>query len=68
MFAAVALGVFDRLEGKPADAATVAREIQAKTASLEHLLDACVSLGFLRKSGGLYANEPGGGSVLMPVE
>ena len=58
MFAAVALGVFDRLEGAPADAATMAVELHAKPASFERLLDACVSLGFLRKNGGLYANEP----------
>lgn len=58
MFAAVALGVFDRLNDKPADAATMASEIHAKAASFERLLDACVSLGFLRKSDGLYANEP----------
>ena len=58
MFAAVALGVFDRLERSPADARTLATEIQAETASLERLLDACVGLGFLRKSDGRYANEP----------
>jgi acetylserotonin O-methyltransferase len=58
MFAAVALGVFDRLDGRAADAATIAEELHAKATSLERLLDACVSLGFLRKSGGLYANEP----------
>ena len=58
MFAAVALGVFDRLEREPSDAATMAAEINAKAEPLERLLDGCVSLGFLRKSGGLYANEP----------
>jgi acetylserotonin O-methyltransferase len=58
MFAAVALGVFDRLDREPAGAATLAAEIHAKAEPLERLLDGCVSLGFLRKSSGLYANEP----------
>jgi acetylserotonin O-methyltransferase len=58
MFAAVALGVFDSLERAPADAATLAAEIGAKTEPLECLLDSCVSLGFLRKQSGRYANEP----------
>ncbi|HVP45045.1 MAG TPA: class I SAM-dependent methyltransferase [Bryobacteraceae bacterium] len=58
MFAAVALGVFDRLERGPADAATLAEDMHAKTESLERLLDACVGLGFLHKSDGRYANAP----------
>jgi acetylserotonin O-methyltransferase len=64
MFAAVALGLFDRLEGRPADAETMAAEIHAKAGPLERLLDACVGLGFLHKSGGLYANEPVAASYL----
>ena len=58
MFAAVALGVFDRLECGPATAAALAAELHAGTESLSRLLDACVGLGFLRKHEGLYANEP----------
>jgi len=58
MFAAVALGVFERLERGPADAATLAAELDAHGGSLERLLDACVGLGFLRKQEGRYANEP----------
>ena len=58
MFAAVALGIFDRLERGSADAQTLAAEMQANVASLERLLDACVGLGFLRKSDGCYTNQP----------
>lgn len=55
MFAAVALGVFDRL---PADSVTLADALGAKPDPLERLLDACVGLGFLQKEGGLYTNLP----------
>jgi acetylserotonin O-methyltransferase len=58
MFAAVKLGVFDRLERGPADAATLAAELDAQTEPLERLLDACVGLGLLGKQEGRYANEP----------
>lgn len=58
MFAAVALGVFDRLEREPADAASLAAEISAQPGALERLLDGCVGLGFLRKDDGRYANQP----------
>ena len=58
MFAAVKLGVFDHLERGPADAATLAAELDAQTEPLERLLDACVGLGLLGKQDGRYANEP----------
>ena len=58
MFAAVALGVFDYLERGPAGAASLAAELGAQPESAERLLDACVGLGFLRKSDGRYANQP----------
>lgn len=56
MFAAVALGVFDRLADGPADAATLAQgcDLDAMT----RLLDACVALSLLTKTGGRYANTP----------
>lgn len=57
MFAGVALGVFDRLEGGAANAAMLAADLRSKTEPLERLLDACVSLGLLRKRDGCYANE-----------
>lgn len=58
MFVAVALGVFDRLEKEPADAATLATEIGALAEPLERLLDGCCGLGFLCKQDGRYANQP----------
>lgn len=58
MFAAVKLGVFDRLEQGPADAPTLAAELDAQTEPLERLLDACAGLGLLGKQEGRYANEP----------
>jgi acetylserotonin O-methyltransferase len=50
----VSLGVFDRLALGPADARTLVQE--GNTDAMTRLLDACVSLGFLRKEGSLYAN------------
>ncbi len=58
MFAAVALGVFDRLAQGPAEARTLAPEIGASPDALERLLDACVGLGLLRKAGATYSNQP----------
>jgi precorrin-6B methylase 2 len=58
MFAAVALGIFDRLGESPEDASTLAAQIGANRDALERLLDACVCLGFLRKRGGVYSNLP----------
>jgi acetylserotonin O-methyltransferase len=55
MFAAVALGVFDRV---PVDCATLARELDAHPDALERLLDACVGLKLLRKDGPVYRNRP----------
>ena len=54
MFAAVSLGVFDRLEEGPRTAATLSRGEDPD--ALERLLDACVALGFLRRQGALYEN------------
>ncbi|MCW5977614.1 MAG: homocysteine methyltransferase [Bryobacteraceae bacterium] len=56
MFTAVSLGVFDRLEERPAGAAELSNGADA--GAMERLLDACVSLGLLRKSGGRYENTP----------
>jgi len=57
MFAAVSLGVFDRLEHAPGDAATLASELQVKAEPLERLLDACVGLKLLRRNATQYENE-----------
>jgi acetylserotonin N-methyltransferase len=54
MFAAVALGVFDRLADGPRTAAALARGEHPE--ALERLLDACVGLGLLRKRGSEYEN------------
>jgi acetylserotonin N-methyltransferase len=54
MFAALEMGIFDRLEEAPADAHALARGASVDT--MARLLDACVSLGFLRRDGDLYSN------------
>jgi acetylserotonin N-methyltransferase len=53
MFAAVSLGVFDRLRENPAD---VSAFPELHPGAAERLLDACVSMGLLSKQGGLYRN------------
>jgi len=54
MFAAVSLGVFDRLAEGPADAKTLASD--GDVDAMERLLDACVGLSLLAKEGNLYSN------------
>jgi len=58
MFAAVALGIFDRLGDGEADTTTLAPELGANADALQRLLDACVALGLLKKRGPLYSNSP----------
>jgi acetylserotonin N-methyltransferase len=58
MFAAVSLGIFDLLERQPANVAAIAGELRAEPDSLERLLDACVGLKLLRRTGDSYENEP----------
>ena len=58
MFAAVSMGVFDRLHDAPAGAADLAIALGANQDALERLLDGCGSLGLLSKVGGVYRNEP----------
>lgn len=58
MFAAVEIGVFDRLERGAADASTLAADLQCDTEALVRLLDACVGLGLLEKRSRGYANAP----------
>jgi acetylserotonin N-methyltransferase len=52
MFAAVSLGIFDRLHDRPRCAA----EFGFRTDTAERLLDACVALGLLEKEGDVYRN------------
>jgi acetylserotonin N-methyltransferase len=58
MFAAVSLGVFDRLAEAPADAATLAAQIGANPDAFERLLDACAGLGLLDKKHRTYSCTP----------
>jgi acetylserotonin N-methyltransferase len=58
MFAAVSMGVFDRLHAAPARAAELATTLGANADALERLLDGCAALGLLRKQDGVYANDP----------
>jgi acetylserotonin N-methyltransferase len=58
MFAAVALGIFDRLHDRPSGSRDLAAELDANEAALDRLLDACAGLGFLERRDGLYANSP----------
>ena len=58
MFAAVALGVFDRLRERNAGCAALAAELAVEAGALERLLDGCVGLGFLQKANGVYSNLP----------
>ena len=58
MFAAIALGVFDRLAASSAPLATIAGDLKANPDALERLLDACVGLGLLTKDEDQYANTP----------
>ena len=57
MFAAVSLGVFDRLGDKAADVVTLAGELGVKADALERLLDSCVAMGLLEKAGTMYSNS-----------
>ena len=54
MFAALSLGVFDRLHNGPTDVGSFGGNRDA----MERLLDACAGLGLLEKGGGLYRNTP----------
>lgn len=58
MFVAVSLGVFDRLETQPADAASLASGLGVQDEPLTRLLDACVGLKLLRHEHGRYENQP----------
>jgi len=58
MFAAVSLGVFDRLAAGSQSAEALAQELHLNSDALERLLDACVSLHLLAKDGQQYANGP----------
>jgi acetylserotonin N-methyltransferase len=56
MFAAVSLGVFDRLAAGPATLSALARDLHADPSALKRLLDACVALDLLAPTEDGYAN------------
>ncbi len=58
MFAAVGIGIFDRLNGRSATAASLAAELNANADAMGRLLDACAALALLKKQDGVYANTP----------
>ena len=58
MFTAVELGLFDWLERAPRSAAELATATGTRPEPLERLLDGCVGLGLLTKSGTMYSNTP----------
>jgi acetylserotonin N-methyltransferase len=58
LFAAVALGVFDRLADGSVPLPDLARDLHADAGALTRLLDACVCLGLLARDGDRYANTP----------
>jgi acetylserotonin N-methyltransferase len=58
MFAAVTLGIFDRLAAGPASVERLAGDLGVNADALGRLLHACVSLGLLTRSGADYANTP----------
>lgn len=65
MFAAVSLGVFDRLGGDGRTSADLAAELGADEGALERLLDGCRGLGLLDKTGsGTYRNTEAASTYL----
>jgi acetylserotonin N-methyltransferase len=58
MFAALELGVFERLSRGPAPAEALARDLRLHADASERLLDACVGLELLAKKDGVYSNLP----------
>jgi acetylserotonin N-methyltransferase len=64
MFAAIALGVFDALAKQAKSAPELALELGANADALERLLDACVGIGLLVKSGDFFHNTDLAGTYL----
>ncbi len=57
LFAALSLGIFDRLADGPRTAAELAGPMHADPSAVERLLQACVSLGFLEPRGEGFGNS-----------
>lgn len=58
MFAALTLGIFDAVEHRPATAVELADELHLSAEPLGRLLDTCVALGLLQKTGQAFLNQP----------
>jgi len=65
MFAALELGVFERLSRGPARAEDLSRELGLHPDAAERLLDACVGLGLLEKKDGAYSNHVSASTYLV---
>ena len=65
MFAALELGVFERLRRSPARAEAVAAELGLHPDATERLLDTCVGLDLLAKKDGVYSNLPAATTYLV---
>lgn len=64
MFAALTLGVFDRLHVGPAPVTALAADLHANADALGRLLDGCATLGLLTRVGDGYANSPAADAYL----
>ena len=58
MFAALELGIFERLGRGPARAEELSSELELHPDATERLLDACVGMDLLAKKDGIYSNLP----------
>ncbi len=65
MFAAVAMGIFDRLSQSPARSSELAAALGANPAAMEALLDSCAALGLLHKREGIYRNDAAAETYLV---
>ena len=65
LFAAVSLGVFDRLSHGPAALADLARDLHTDPDALSRLLNACVNLRLLTHGDDGYANSPAAMAYLV---
>src|SRR5256885_2177695 len=65
MFAALELGLFERLSHSPGRAEDLAREKGLNADATQRLLDACVGMDLLAKKDGLYSNLPVAATYLV---
>lgn len=64
MFAALRLGVFDRLEREPQTAAMLAAELKLDAGALARLLNGCVALGLVEHKDQRFRNSPAASKYL----